>query len=148
MKKTNFYGKVCTTCNTTKRNIKDRKCFHCKQVRQNRWLSKEGNRERAAASKKRWGNKNKEKLRDMYYRGRYNVSLDDYNKLYKKQKGKCWICNKFQKTLYVDHNHKTKIVRALLCNNCNFMIGHSHENIAILKMAIIYLIKFIKEKHG
>ena len=42
---------------------------------------------------------------------------------------------------HVDHNHTTKKVRGLLCNNCNAALGFAKENVATLEL----LIKYIKE---
>jgi hypothetical protein len=47
-------------------------------------------------------------------------------------------CSKGRK-LFIDHNHKTKKIRGLLCSKCNFMIGISGDNSEILKKAIAYL---------
>ena len=53
----------------------------------------------------------------------YGFTLDDYNKMFNEQEGKCAICQRHQneltRTLCVDHNHKTNKVRALLCLTCN-----------------------------
>lgn len=49
-------------------------------------------------------------------------------KISDKQEGRCAICKKleshFAKRLAVDHNHKTGLVRGLLCYRCNkFLVG-------------------------
>lgn len=53
----------------------------------------------------------------------FNITLDDYNKFFKEQKGRCLLCNISQKKLphilHVDHDHKTGRVRGLLCKTCN-----------------------------
>lgn len=51
-----------------------------------------------------------------------------YWDMYKKQDGKCGICerrlySKRYKSFCVDHNHATGAVRGLLCHNCNRAIG-------------------------
>jgi hypothetical protein len=54
--------------------------------------------------------------------------------LSKAQAGKCAICGKheseFKNRLAVDHNHKTGLVRGLLCYRCNkFVVGrHTFES--------------------
>jgi len=40
---------------------------------------------------------------------------------------------------HVDHDHKTKKVRGLLCNNCNVLVGMARENPDVLQEAIAYL---------
>lgn len=75
----------------------------------------------------------------------YNVEVDFIYKLLKEQNNKCIICNlKFNKKNYrtkfnVDHNHKTGVIRGLLCNNCNFLLGQAKDDIDILNKAIRYL---------
>jgi hypothetical protein len=68
---------------------------------------------------------------------KYNITLKDYNKMFKEQKGKCAICNthknKLKFTLCVDHNHTTKKIRELLCHRCNFAVGY-YENSDINKI--------------
>lgn len=39
----------------------------------------------------------------------------------------------------VDHNHKTKKFRGILCNSCNGLLGFCKDKIKILKRAISYL---------
>jgi hypothetical protein len=64
-------------------------------------------------------------------RTKYNITIEIYDQMFKKQKGRCAICNRHQdimnKPLNVDHNHKTGKVRELLCVRCNMVLG-SYEN--------------------
>jgi hypothetical protein len=60
------------------------------------------------------------------------------------QNGCCAICgvqekHTEKKRLYVDHCHTNNHVRGLLCNNCNFVLGHAKDNTTILENAILYL---------
>ena len=74
----------------------------------------------------------------------YGMSRQQYAELFVAQGGRCAIClaQPRTKALVVDHNHKTGEVRGLLCNRCNHrVLGASHENIAILKRAIDYLVQ-------
>jgi len=52
--------------------------------------------------------------------------------------GKCAICSS-TKALLVDHDHTTKVVRGVLCKNCNFGLGHFFDSIPNLEAAIKYL---------
>lgn len=74
----------------------------------------------------------------------YGLTPEMYDGLLKNQNYKCAICGEEQNAqhrnkLYVDHNHETGKVRGLLCNNCNFAIGHLKDDIQLLKNAIKYL---------
>lgn len=69
----------------------------------------------------------------------YGISLRDYQEMYLRNNGQCWICNSFQPVLHVDHCHDTKKVRGVLCQKCNQGIGLFNENIETMNAAIEYL---------
>jgi hypothetical protein len=73
----------------------------------------------------------------------YDLLVDDWNKMFDKQKGCCAICgihqNELKKALAVDHRHSDGKVRGLLCNPCNRGIGLLKEDTDKLKAAIKYL---------
>lgn len=85
----------------------------------------------------------REYWRKITIKHRYNLTPDEYNKIFTRQKGRCAICGRhqseFKKRLYIDHNHRTKIIRGLLCCNCNFILGAAQDDIEILQSAIEYL---------
>lgn len=89
--------------------------------------------------------KNKDRVYNTFYKTKYGISLEIYNKMLEMQSKRCAICkteqtnNKFHKKLSVDHRHKTGKVRGLLCSNCNTAIGLLKEDINVLKNAINYL---------
>ena len=70
---------------------------------------------------------------------KYNLHEDQYNEMYKLQGGKCAICDQPQTKLCVDHCHKTKKVRALLCHHCNVILGHVKDDPQLLQKAIRYV---------
>lgn len=93
---------------------------------------------------------NPETTRANNLKNRFNMSIEDYNKIFLKQKGKCAICHKAETTkdikgntkwLATDHNHDTDEVRGLLCNACNTGIGKLGDSIKVLKSAVKYLEK-------
>lgn len=65
----------------------------------------------------------KQKRQDYNLRNRYGITLAQYKKIHKSQRGRCAICNRhqrhFKKKFSVDHNHKTGKIRGLLCHYCN-----------------------------
>ena len=91
----------------------------------------------------------REKSRGYSLRRIYGIELEDYNLMLKKQNGKCAICgstssnSKRTEHFSVDHDHKLKKVRSLLCHKCNFAIGYSKDSVETLNKAIKYL-----EHHG
>lgn len=83
----------------------------------------------------------REYKRDRRLKTIYNITLDDYDKIYAKQGGVCAICRlpEVFNRLQVDHNHKTGKVRGLLCLHCNNVLGKAKDSIETLEKAIEYL---------
>ena len=62
----------------------------------------------------------------------YRLRLVDYRAILIKQDGKCPLCLGMLSEGHparlipggVDHDHKTGIVRGILCRNCNFGLGY------------------------
>lgn len=65
--------------------------------------------------------------RNSMLRLRYGLSIEQYENIFKKQAGKCGICERhqseFKTSLAVDHNHITGEIRRLLCPICNRTLG-------------------------
>lgn len=88
--------------------------------------------------------------RDYKLRRNYNISLADYEEIFREQDGVCAICfrpetiscgSRGTKTLEVDHCHELKIVRGLLCGRCNRGLGFLGDDLSRLLAAIKYLSK-------
>jgi len=96
----------------------------------------------------KYRDKNKPRFNDYLLRRNYNITLEDYNKLFSNQEGKCAICgipqSELKNKLGVDHNHTTGKVRGLLCNKCNLSLGNIKDDIKILLNMINYLKKEIE----
>ncbi|AZS08262.1 endonuclease VII [Mycobacterium phage IronMan] len=73
----------------------------------------------------------------------YDITADEYWRIYEFQGGRCYICqraNGKHKRLSVDHDHKTGIIRGLLCTMCNkYTLGWARDCIEFFKRAIEYL---------
>jgi hypothetical protein len=82
---------------------------------------------------------------DYQLRYNYGITLAEYNRLLKKQKGRCAICKmpppkhwRF-KRLSVDHCHTTNRNRGLLCHVCNLVVGQFKDNAKRFRAAAKYL---------
>ena len=69
---------------------------------------------------------------------RYNLSIQDYQKMLSSQNNKCAICKKVKK-LSIDHCHVTGKVRGLLCTGCNTSLGGLGDTVEGLQRALQYL---------
>lgn len=86
-----------------------------------------------------------------YIKNKYNLSKEEFIRLWDSNNGKCHICNKILEETKqgqqgqnlhagsIDHDHLTNIVRGILCNACNKGIGLLNDNVKILREAIKYL---------
>lgn len=43
------------------------------------------------------------------------------------------------RAFHIDHDHDTGVVRGLLCNLCNLLLGHARDQQDVLRAAIEYL---------
>ena len=80
----------------------------------------------------------KEAQRVREYKRIYGLNDSIALSLAKCRVGDCKICSKLTK-LVVDHCHKTNMVRGLICDSCNKMLGHSFDNPDTLMKAVHYL---------
>jgi len=151
-------NKKCTECKKRKplsefykaKTTKDGLCCHCKacvskygkqhrqteagkatskKVRKKYNTSEKGKAARRRHNK-RYCNTEKSKTtnRRCRLKRKYDITPEQYDKMFKKQKGCCAICKKsrsnFKIEFAVDHDHQTGNVRSLLCNLCNHTFDH------------------------
>lgn len=76
-----------------------------------------------------------------HFKHRYGLTKEQYDEALAKQGGRCAICRKEGEVLEVDHDHKTNLVRGLLCHNCNVGLGHFKDSRHRLIDASAYLIR-------
>lgn len=87
--------------------------------------------------------------KDSALRLKFDITLAEYGQMLLAQNGVCAICAQAEthtrngkiKALAVDHDHETGKVRALLCGECNQMLGKAKENRETLLAAVDYLDK-------
>jgi len=95
---------------------------------------------------KAWKLKNPRAYRSILMKHRYGITLEQYEQLLDKQNGVCAICEKAEtikgkSNLSIDHCHRTKKVRGLLCDSCNKGLGHFKDNTNLLDRAKSYLLE-------
>lgn len=92
--------------------------------------------------------RNVESVRNATLKYKYGISQKRYEEMFLKQRGECAICSSpFSNTrtasrLSVDHCHKTKKVRGLLCHSCNMGLGAFKDDVRRIRKAVTYLKKY------
>ena len=76
-------------------------------------------------------------------KNKYGITMDEFDRILEDQGYGCGICGTLivgaVMRAHIDHCHETKIVRGILCNNCNNGLGRFKDNPDLLRSAIIYL---------
>lgn len=81
---------------------------------------------------------------------KYGCPPDVKTSLFDSQDGRCAICNKDaiecpKGVLHIDHCHKSKIIRGLICLRCNHGLGKFMDNGSIILAAADYLVAARRE---
>lgn len=61
-----------------------------------------------------------------HLRDAFNLTLDQWNRILEHQGGVCAICKRVPRAgshWHTDHDHKTGLVRGILCSQCNRALG-------------------------
>jgi ribosomal protein S27AE len=103
----------------------------------------ENRRIEARKKVRQWQQENKEKRKAQRLKP-YQISHEEYLAMLERQNRQCPICGHSDMSNpnifpLVDHCHKTKKVRGLLCLNCNQALGKMKDSPERLKAAIAYL---------
>lgn len=75
---------------------------------------------------------------------KYDLCETTYHRMLVEQDGVCKICGNTcssNRSLAVDHCHKSGAVRGLLCRSCNVGLGHFKDDPKLLLLAAKYLLK-------
>jgi Recombination endonuclease VII len=131
--------KHCTKCKQTlplsefnkDRGRKDGLTWYCKSC--------------VATFQKGWRTRNPEQHKKLerksYLKKRWGLSVEEYQKMSEAQDHKCAICQQVEtenRSMAVDHDHKTGKIRGLLCRPCNTSLAQ-FENTDSLSRAVEYL---------
>lgn len=141
---------VCKTLKDEKQFYKDQKrkgglsneckpCNHIRAAARRARMTPE-QKEKQADCQKQWAIENREHRKSQELVRSYGISLEDFNRLVDEQGGVCAICQRSNKKLVVDHDHKTGKVRSLLCFRCNIAIGLLEDSPKLATDVIKYLV--------
>lgn len=92
----------------------------------------------------------RERNRAAQFKIKYGLTLEEYEAMKIAQGNACAICGNPPNghNLYVDHDHATGVVRALLCRNCNAGVGYFADDPARMRAAAEYVERFINVAPG
>lgn len=146
-----FYGtkrrKNCNSCRDYLLDYNKQNREHLLEMRRLKYhLSPERKQKNAEYMRNKRSNPDRRRqLMGAHIKRKYGVSLEWYDETLKKQDGKCAICReRFPESFQmwnrpcVDHCHKTKKVRGILCRKCNISL-HYIESFNFLTAAQRYL---------
>ena len=115
-----------------KKHLKEARAKYRDWYRRNRKKQLKRNRE--------YIERNRKKVNARIRLHNHGMTQEEHDLRMKQQRNRCAICRKkFRKTPHIDHNHKTKRNRGLLCEDCNLGLGRFKDSIQILLRAIEYL---------
>lgn len=80
--------------------------------------------------------------KDYQLQYRYGIGLNEYQVMLEEQNYRCAICERprtVDRDLAVDHEHESRVVRGLLCGDCNRSLGGFQDNPSICRKAAAYL---------
>jgi hypothetical protein len=90
--------------------------------------------------------KGKATMRRADLKRRWGLTERYYERLSAQQNHCCAICGLSRdilgERLVIDHDHATGMIRELLCNSCNHLIGQAKESILVLQKAQQYVDKW------
>lgn len=148
--------KVFSICNFRKdKNRKDKHSIYCKQcVSQRDRIYYLKNSERIKKYVRKWERKNKKQVnktkrkyqqqnrkayRSYELKCKYGITNQEFSKLLDNQNYRCAVCKRpfVDLKVEIDHNHKTGLVRGLLCRRCNALMGWV-DQFKLLKRALKY----------
>jgi hypothetical protein len=75
--------------------------------------------------------------REYHLQQRYGITGAEVDAMIEAQGGTCAVCP--GKPEHVDHDHKTGVVRGVLCFNCNQALGNVRDDPRVLRRLIDYL---------
>jgi hypothetical protein len=131
--------RTCPRCGSSDLGTRNR-CNPCRaRESREKWAANvELARESSRLRTKAWRAANPDKVQAQDRRRRYHVTPEDVAVMREAQNDRCAICGESEPGC-VDHCHRTKRVRGLLCRCCNAGLGQFRDRADLLRSAIQYL---------
>ena len=151
--------KVCTKCGESKilddfpinpkmKFNRGSWCRKCSTALNKEWQERTGYKSKPLSREKQreYDRKPERRLaaRERRLRKNYTLTITEFNELLTSQNKRCAICSSLKaggknNQWAVDHDHKTGLVRGILCHKCNRGLGHFDDDVKLLVNAIEYL---------
>jgi Recombination endonuclease VII len=142
-----FTGEPCVNNHISARNTKSKRCLACSVIDAAR--TRQTKKEHLKAQRNLRKKNDPIRHLDVYLKSKYSMSVEKYVEILIDQKYGCKICGRkfdnwsmregIKRDAFVDHNHKTGMVRGLLCQQCNDGLGKFRDDSNHLANAIMYL---------
>lgn len=132
----------CKVCDLAGKAARYRAAPSAAIARTKKWQAANRERHLETQRKRRQQPAQKRKEREGHLLRKFGITLDDYERLLKEQRGGCGICGcppPERGSFHVDHDHSTRAVRGLLCFRCNAGLGQFDESVEKLLAAVAYL---------
>lgn len=116
---------------------------HNKKAAQKRWRDK--STEYRAEYQREWRRNNRSTINRYQNGWRHGMNKALYDELFNKQNGLCACCGtdtpggNNAKSFCIDHDHRTDVIRGLLCHTCNAGIGFLGDTYEAVMRAAAYL---------
>jgi hypothetical protein len=121
-------------------------CIECRRIKDREYYARPVGQRRVRPIGGRTGPDRKRAVRNFQLKRKFGITIDQFDEMSAAQDHKCAIClfpalRMPHKVLHVDHCHTTGVVRGLLCNRCNTMLGHMGDNVAGAMKVLQYVSK-------
>lgn len=131
----------------TKKDGRHSQCKACMRETQSKRLRNPEVREKNRQASRAWRQANpdraKASVRCATLRRKYGITAEQFDEMFSAQGNKCAICedteSKGNGMFHVDHDHKTKAIRGILCQACNVTLGKMKDSPELLRKAAAYL---------
>ena len=132
----------CIPCNLAAKKARTALDPQANRDRVRRWQVENPERYRAKQREYVETGRKRISMRKYHLKRKYGLTLEEYGAMLEAQNHVCAICLEArpdERTLHVDHDHETGVIRGLLCFRCNNALGDFREEYELFQRAANYL---------